>query len=251
MVGQIPVPYRLLPPEWKRAGQPQQELPNDDPVGISPFARFYADVSRDANSRVTVPFWDELIATMDPGNAQIPAWNVVRLAGETLPGICDVTGKVGKRFDVKKAKGSNFATLTHQGSEPAQIKVVERIWTRQQLLALWAIMPILRNTSASLANGKIQACDIRNPQLDLMEIGAVVVSTISVPHLSASQKGVVEIEYDMLEYKPKDTKDRTGTANGSVYDVGMKTDQSRVSLTPLTPTKKPFTDAGPNGARGR
>lgn len=248
MGAQIPVPYALLPTEWTRQGQPQQELPNDDPVGINTFG---LDEGPGTNFRQAIPFWAELIDTLDPSNQRFGSWDVVRLAGETLPGLCTVTGKIGKRFDVKKSKGSNFATLTHQGFEPGEIKIVERIWTRQQLAALWRIMPILRLSSSSLANGQIQACEVRHPALDLMEVNAAVVRSITYPHLSTSQKGVVELEYELLEYKPKDRKNETGTANGAIYTTPTRTDESRVVLNPLVQTPKPFTNTGPSGARGR
>lgn len=244
----IPVPYSLHPTGWQRQGQPQQELPNDEPVGISPFARFYA--GQQGNARQTIPFWGEPIAgaALDLGNAQLPAWQTVRLAGETLPGLCEVTGKLGKRFDVKKSKGSQFSTLTHQGQDPAEIRVVETIWTRQQLLALWSILPLLQNATASLANGQIQACEVRHPALDLMGINTVVVRGLGLPKL---EKDTLKLEIDLLEYRPKDGRNVTGTVNGGVYDVEMLTDQSRVQLAPLTQPQSPFTDAGPNGARGR
>lgn len=249
----IPVPYSLRPTEWQRQGQPQQELPNDDPVGIDTFGQ--TGTAFDTIRR-TVPFWGEPIATLDPSNAQIPAWQVVRLAGETLPGICEVTGKLGKRFDLKKSKGSQFSTLTHQGQDPAEIRVVESIWTRQQLLALWRILPILQNATTSLANGQIQACEIRHPALDLYGVNAVVVRGLTLPKL---EKDVLKLELDLLEYRPKDTRDVTGTASGAIYTTPTQTREStRVRATPRATLSSfqglgpaPFTDTGPNGARGR
>jgi hypothetical protein len=246
MGAQIPVPYALLPTAWTRQGQPQQELPNDDPVGINTFGQ--TGTAFDTIRR-TVPFWAELVDTLDPGNAHFSAWDVVRMAGETLPGICAVTGKTGKRFDLKKSKGSQFSTITHQGKDPAEIRVVESIWTRQQLLALWRVLPVLQSATSSLKDGTIQACEVRHPALDLMGINAVVVRGVTIPHLT--KDGKLELEFDLLEYNPRDKRDSTGTANGALYTTPTRTDESRVLLNPLTSAKPPFTDTGPNGARGR
>jgi len=241
----------LLPSGWQ-LGNPQQELPTDDPPGINTFG---LEVGVGTNLRRDVPFWAEVPAAgaLTPSNVQLPAWDVVFLAGEQLPGLCVVTGRQGKRFDVKKTKGSSFATLTHQGQDPAEVKVVERIWTRQQLHALWRIMPILQLSSTSLADGSIQAMEIRHPAVDLMGISAVVLRTVDLPHASA-QKGVFEVTYDLLEYRPmRKNVNVTGTANGAAYDVKMQTDQGsdQIALAPLVPPQPPFTDTGPAGARGR
>lgn len=232
---------------WQRRGQPQENLPFDDTPGLATNAFLMLEAANDiVHGRI--PFWDDPPNTLDPSNAQFTAWDIVTIGGQVLPGICIVRGKRGKRFDVKKKKGSDFATLTKQGYEPAEISIVNRIWTRQQLHALELMMPMLEAPTQQLPDGTLQALEIRHPALDLRNINAMVIKDIGLLG-PGSTKGVMEQTITCLEYKPPKKTNSSGTVKGAtMYNVPTQTNQ-RFSKGPNRPTP-PFTNTGPNGGRG-
>lgn len=239
-------PYPLSPGQWQLPGQPQQNLPNDDTPGLDTNGFSMTETAAGILRR-QIPFWDDPPATLDPSNAQFSPWDVVVLSGQRLPGVCTVTGRRGKRFDVKKSKGSDFANITKQGYELAEIKVVERIWTPQQLHALWLMMPMLEAAAQKTPDGTLRALEVRHPVLDLRDVNAVLIKSIGFLQRS-SVLGVWEQELELIEYKPPKAG-ATATAKGTtMYNVQTQTNQ-RFTKGPVTP-KPPFTDTGPNGGRG-
>lgn len=226
---------------WQKQGQPQQNLPYDDSPGINTFG---FDTTQ---NRTPVPFWSLPVASLDPSNAQFSSWAVVKLAGQVLPGLCAVRGKRGQRFDVKRVKGADFATLTKQGYDPADITIVHRIWTPQHLYALWQIMPILEAPTLVKPDGTLDAVDIYHPALALRDVRSVVVKSISFLHPS-QVVDVMEEEFELMEYRPLGKKNATATANGSSpYKVQTVSNQAQVkaSAAPTPPSSSDTTVIGP------
>lgn len=239
-------PFPISVGAWQRGGGPQQNLPLDDVPGLESNG---LSTSGNATTMVRrqIPFWEDPPATLDPSNAQLSPWDVVVLGGQALPGICSVTGKRGKRYDLKKVKGSDFAKLTKQGYEPAEIRITERIWTRQQFYALQLIMPMLEAPTKVSADGTVAALEIRHPALDLRSINSVVVKEISLLR-PGSMKGVFEMDITCLEYKPPSKTNSTATVDGATYNVKTLTNQMFSKGKFRAP--QPFTNTGPNGGRG-
>lgn len=239
-------PFPISAGAWQRGGGPQQNLPLDDVPGLETngFLMFGTAL---AITRRQVPFWEDPPSTLDPSNAQLSPWDVVVLGGQPLPGICSVTGKRGKRFDLKKVKGSDFAKLTKQGYEPAEIRITERIWTRQQLNALELIMPMLEAPTQVTPDGTTPALEIRYPALDLRQINSVVIKEISFLR-PGSMKGVFEMDITCLEWKPQPKTNATATVDGATYNVKTQTNQMFSKGKFRAP--QPFTNTGPTGGRG-
>jgi hypothetical protein len=234
-------------PSWRQEGRPQQNIPFDNTPGLDTNG-FLMFETASAIVRRSLPFWDEPLMGIEPGNARLSPWDVVYIAGQALPGISRVTGKRGKRYDLKKVKGTDFAKLTKQGYEPAEIRITEQIWTPQQLHALELIMPMLEAPPLVSKDGTQLALEIRYPTLDLRGLNSVVIKEISLLHPS-SIKGVWEQDITCLEYKPDTGKrDATATVDGSGYNVKTITNQM-VSKPKFRPTS-PMTNTGPNGGRG-
>jgi hypothetical protein len=85
--------------------------------------------------------WANGGSPLDAHAARIPddPWETFKVAEITLPGIAKVEGRGrAARIDRKSAPGSNGATLTHNGVEPAEIDVTLLIWTEAQLTELQA-----------------------------------------------------------------------------------------------------------------
>lgn len=241
-------PYPMLRSPWVPPGGSSQNLPFDAVPGINTFG---IDTSVGA---LPVPFWDPVPGTLDPSNARFPPWDVVRLAGQILPGLCAITGGRAKRFDVKRVKGVNFATITHQGADPAQIKIVERIWTPQQLAALQLIMPILEplNQGTQVQNAATFAVDIYHPALALRRITSVLIQRISILRPTPGVHGEWEQEIELLEYVPTKPKQNvTETVASSATYVRNSSSQPSTTFSPANANVSlPSSSAafvGPNG----
>jgi hypothetical protein len=230
-MGTPPFPLGATP--WVKAGQSQQNLPNDTPPGT----RAYSLQTTSDNQ--IVPFWGDAPQTLDPGNGQLSPWDVVILAGQTLPGICTVTGKRGSRFDIKKSKGLNFATITRQGYDPARIRIVEKIWTPQQLDTLWFLLPLLEAPPATNYQGKLLAVDVYHPALAIRGISRVLIDSIGLLKPTAV-RDVWEHEIDLIEYvTPVPKQNQTATANGSLNVAISDSPQNQIRGIPLQPPALP------------
>lgn len=215
-------PYPMKPTPWIIGSGPQQNVPLDSVPGLNT-----SDLD---TSQSPIPFWDEL-QNLEPTNANIPVWDQVQLAGQVLPGLCSVSGGRSKRFDVKKAKGKNFATLTHQGFDPAMVKVTQRIWTPQQLYAVWLMQPIIQPLSATLPPASSLALDIYHPALVLEGVTSVVVSRTSFFRPVSGLRGVWEREIDFQEWNPEQKTNVTNTPTSAAAFVRSSPKQQATAAT--------------------
>jgi hypothetical protein len=86
-----------------------------------------------ARPLATNPFWTDVPAV----------WEQVLLGGYQLPGLAVVTGDVTRKVDSVSAPGSDGASLRDKGYEAAKIKIVLRMWTREQFDLWETLLPIL------------------------------------------------------------------------------------------------------------
>ena len=71
-------------------------------------------------------------------------WDALVIAGKRAPGLVRIEGKGrAARMDRKNAPGADGATLTHNGSEPAEIDVTLVLWTQAHLDGLEALLRVL------------------------------------------------------------------------------------------------------------
>jgi hypothetical protein len=187
---------------WGNSGN----VPGDQPPG--------------SNNELTQPFWDaQLQKGLDPSNSNLSAWDIVFIGGKQLPGTCKVSGKRGRRIDIKQAKGTHYATLTFNGYDPARISIAISIWTQAQYDVLDGLMSMLEApphfyVDKSVAGGKVfQALDISHPSMRLMGVSQVLVESIDPLH-PTSVKGVWEMGVHVIEYKVVKTS-ATSTVQGS------------------------------------
>jgi hypothetical protein len=242
MPGTDPYPLRAIPWLPRSAAPGQQNPPFDNPPDF-----FGLDVGS-----TPIPFWGDAVGSLDPGNSQFPVWDVVLLNGQTLPGLCAVTGKRAKRYDVKKSKGVDGATLTGQGFDLADIKIVERLWTREHLNALYVLMPVLEAPSSQVPGQVQSALQIYHPALALRSIFHVVIEHVSLLHPS-SVRDVWEQEIQLKEYRPVKaaqnvTETVAGAINTAISDKNGQTQKGGVVRVALPGSNSATT--GPNGARG-
>lgn len=237
---------------WSYAQQGKQkgaqQIPFTDVPGINTFG---IDTTSFANG---IPFWDAPVSSLFPADRNFPAWDVVKLAGQVLPGLCALTGGRAKRYDVKKSKGQNFATLTKQGFDPLRFKIVQRIWTPQQLYALGLIMPILEPLFQTTSDPASDAVDVYHPALALRRCSSVVIANITLLAPTPGIKGCWQQEIECLEYKPvKKTQNVTTTATGSAAFARGSPNQPLASFNPpnFSLPSGDVTFTGPFGTLGK
>lgn len=71
----------------------------------------------------TAPHWDD-----DP-----ESWDRLVLAGRPLPGLARVTGRAGRKVDIRSPPGGDGARVRDRGYEPAQLEIELRVWSKAQL----------------------------------------------------------------------------------------------------------------------
>lgn len=157
-----------------------------------------------AVGQTPLPFWD------DGSNNE---WDALVLGQTRFPGLATVTGSVSRKVDAKKAPGSDGATLTDQGYEPAKIEITIRVWDREQwdrlISAIGAVHP-------RRAGGVRQPLDIAHPAANALGVRSVYVTDIKFPEIA---NGILSLSMSATEWFP------------SPKPAGGKTDRSEASKT--------------------
>jgi len=198
-------------------------------------------------------FWDNSVA---PGAGSIIGpgtdgalymtneWDTCRLQGVHLPGLIEVlVPSKQRRLQNKKQNGSDGATPTFRGLDPAKVTITVKLWTPDQL-ALWdSILPIIFPNPNKDAN-KLSALDISHPATQQRGIKAVIVEDIDGPTRGQEWGSKVYV-LKCWEYLPVTTKSAKKTPQGAVA-----TTKAFQAPTPgkNTPTLPSTTDFGPNPA---
>lgn len=204
-----------------------------------------------------VPFWDAYSRTLgdskdgdgSASNSSFSPWDVCALAGLALPGVAKVLVKAKKRFDVKKSKGKNGATLTFTGYDPSELSIELRVWTPVHLNALASVMPMLKQkattTGGAQATAAQLAMDINHPTTTLLGIHSVLIESVSGLE-PADQKGVMRMQIRCLEYIPPSKTDVTATPSGAQNFNNQTAINGAKQTVPMPSADASFT--GPNGA---
>lgn len=119
-------------------------------------------------------------------DADSPAhgWDFVWLGGELLPGVAQVSVKLGSDLDVKKPPGGTGATIRDQGDPPAEVTIVLNVANQAELDQLESMRPKLRPKSKTGARDPLE---IQHPNPNFWGITAVTVKEIDSPSPNAVQ----------------------------------------------------------------
>jgi hypothetical protein len=170
--------------------------PEDQPPKTEP----HGDNNPPGDYSAAIPFWLD--------NPQI--YDTCQLGGMTLPGLAQLTANIGRKLDVKQAKGVDGATITDNGSEVEDVQIVLTMWTRPQWSAYQQILPAIDPNNQK---GKTTPKDIVHPMVNLHGIRRVYVTKISSPQPSRL-KGAFEITIQCKGWRPepKNPVSKTNTA---------------------------------------
>jgi hypothetical protein len=104
------------------------------------------------------------------------AWNRCELANLVLPGIAKVKVGIEEEIEVKKAKGSAGATVTHHGDGPANVVITLSMTEPEQWAAWQEVVPLLRPRIAS--GKKREPVGIIHPKTTAYKIKGVHIQKI-------------------------------------------------------------------------
>jgi hypothetical protein len=170
-------------------------------------------MTREAGTDLSeLPHWDD----------QPDLWDACYLAGKQLPGLIIVDIDRGRKIDVKSPKGRNQATVTVQGNEPANVTITVEISTREDLLSLNEILPLLEPVTDPKKATASDAIDIACPMAAIRGVSSIIVSKLAGPKL---KNGLMTLTLTAIEFdappaaKGLGGKGGAGTGGALKYDV--------------------------------
>ena len=139
------------------------------------------------------PFWEDdsapsWVVFNTPGLGS--QWDTAYLAGKQLPGVVAVKGKTSRKIDIKNSPGSDGATITALGYEPAEIDITLRMWTPAQYIAWQAMLPDIQ---PKMGKPPASPLDLAHPGANSYGIKAVIIKNVSIPDIDDKQIATVTI----------------------------------------------------------
>jgi hypothetical protein len=141
---------------------------------------------------------------MDEGGDEA-AWDFCWLGDALLPGIASLEVTKTRSVDVKKSRGTDGATLSDDGYEPARVTVRLRMWTAEQWAAYQDLLPQI---DPQRPGGLREPVAIVHPEVNVRGIDTVYVTSISG---SSPERGGAKVEtIECIQWfpQPKPAKSR-------------------------------------------
>lgn len=161
------------------------------------------------------------------------AYYTVSIGGSELPGVAKVEGlKLGNKYDIKEAPGTDGAVFTFQGYTPAPFDVVVRFWTRAHFVEWVRLFRKMRPKPGKQRPG---AVDIVHPQLVAADITRVVIREIEPKFESQAH----ECKISCTQWLPAPKKKATQTLFNSNDQTFASTQRQQAA--------PPSTTAGTRG----
>jgi len=181
------------------------------------------------------PFWtsetplagfSEIV--IDVGESSL--WDTATLGGMKIPGIVKVDGaEAGQKWDVKTAPGSDGATITDQGYEPAKLTITATIWMPRHWTEMQAFIEIIRPKPAK-GKKKASPMPFAHPPTNLLGINNVLVLSVAAPKPGGT-RGTVEVAIKCIQWlKPK---------TAQIIKAEFTIDTKGVTEGPATPAATP------------
>ena len=124
-------------------------------------------------------------------------WDTLVLGGVSWPGLAKVTVSRANKWDEKKAKGENSAEREYTGTEPANVKIVVRIWDVYQYQELLSeCLPIVEPDEG---NTRKDPLDISHAVTIARKVGQVTIDSVSGPDDNGDQTWSFSV--DATEYR--------------------------------------------------
>lgn len=136
-------------------------------------------------------------------------WDGLSLGGTQVDGLCDVKIDRAKKLDIKSAGGSDGATITDQGYEPAKVTISIRVWTADQWTSLQGLIELIEPAPAKKPAAPLL---IAHPAATVRKVKAVSIKSVKGPDIGSD--GATTIVLECIEWFPPPKKNVTNTASG-------------------------------------
>lgn len=147
-------------------------------------------------AQLSTAFWEPVEADDIAVDATI--WDTLTIDGETVPGLCSVSGSLKYDVEVKKAKGKDKASTTDNGIAPTAFEVTIRIWTAAQWAELVAIAARLLPRTPGGTRTPVR---VDHPGLRICGIGKATVTEFEIPQPPEAGK-LFEHRIKFIEWVP-------------------------------------------------
>ena len=176
-------------------------------------------------------------------------WDTLHLAGLRIPGLCKVViTEKRRRIQNKKENGSDGATPTFRGIEPAKGTIEVMLWTDGQYQAWQFVRPAIFPLPNKDINN-LSAVQIAHPVCKDAGVSSVIIEDL--PSLDdTGVHGCKKVTMKWVGYLPGKKKSQTKTVTGAVAVNDKFKPQQKVAGR-NTPAKPSTTDTGPNPAPTR
>jgi hypothetical protein len=150
-------------------------------------------------------------------------WDTVTFSGhdfrdEEFPGKVTVRATVGRRVDVRNARGRDGANLTDQGVEPTTVSLSFLAWKAEHFASLQGLIPRL---AARQRLRDREPIDVYHPALAALGLTRVYVTKVGSIE-AGSQSGTWQMEVECVEYFPPPKRRVTkGPAGNKTEGTGL------------------------------
>jgi hypothetical protein len=142
-------------------------------------------------------------------------WDVIYIACQRLPGLCEVEFGREHRVDKRSAIGNDGTQITSLGYKAADITIKTRIWTPQQLRDFETITIPTIQPRPGKAHARPTAVVVDYPSLAMWGIFSLFVTKVAGPKKTGTP-GVWEITITASEVSPLVPVGTTTAKGGSI-----------------------------------
>jgi len=165
------------------------------------------------------------------------AWDLLVLAGETMPGVWNVSYTLKRDLDIKKSKGTNGARLTDHGYEATEITLTGRMTEQAEWEQLQAMVPKLHPNRPTDPRAPVT---IAHPATDFARIGQIYIAQVGSPELD---NGILTVRITGFEAVPKPSPvPKTKQAAESLQYIGRAHEQPPQALDRFPGYRGPIRD---------
>lgn len=157
------------------------------------------------------------MAKIPTPTASPETWDTVQIGSYVMPGIasCDVSRS--QRVDVKPSAGSDGATETDQGVDPAKVEITCRIWKEEHWVGLSTLLHSLSPTPGKKAGRKPKS--IIHPTTRRARVKSIKILSVSMPKPVGKQ--IFEIKISAIEFFPPPKKAPSVTVTAKSADPAV------------------------------
>ncbi len=135
----------------------------------------------------TAPYWYDAPSV----------WDCITIQNEKLPGICKVTGHLGRKLDINSPPGNDGARIRDKGYEPCRFTIEATIWTPEQYQLF---LPIYAKLIA-LGGRTRTALSVSHPTLNAAGVNIAYLERISLLE-DGPVKGAKKYTITMVQVQP-------------------------------------------------